>query len=712
MRYLNIKIKKLSLIIALATFAYISLWYFYSQQPLLDLFNKFSFHKNLENDDMTLGFDHIYVTNVSNHNKLHLLQKNYVSNSIYQSIVDHNYKSALILEDDIDIELNIKSIMTDIHPILPANWEILYLGHCSNWEGSSGEPLSDQNHGQSIYKLFKSNRPYCTHAYAVSYRGALKLLKKFTELITPIDLELTKMITTNEISSYTIIPSVITRCLISDESTDLYPGKNILDVFSLKNSTLFSLGFNYELNSTLGFSHIYVLGLESRRDRREKLEVLEKKLNLKFEFFPAVPQEDKKALQELELKDPNLMPAQVACYLSHYKIYQSIIQRGYDSALILEDDVDFELNIASIIANTYRVLPSDWDVYYIGYCDYMERSGYILDGQSNSPFYKVHRSVMPVCTHGYAVSRAGILKLLEHLNPITETVDSTILRLMRAGTINSFSLVPLAMVQWRSSINPSDIAPEFRFHYFISLQHSALEHFGLIKETNNTLGFNKIYFINYQDEPGYQNITEKLTKMSDKLCLVFTNFDSISSSKINQKNKLKESQKVSYLSHYKVYESIINNEYGSALILEGDMDIELRITSIMVDIHRILPTDWDIIYLGYCNTSESTSGEPLPGNNNNQFDYKLFKSDKPHCTFAYAVSYSGALKLVEKLGNSITSPLKPLDIELVNIIQSGKINSYTLVPPIITNFRKSHYGKDISDIHLKNSTIEYFKIDE
>ncbi|CAG8475059.1 9428_t:CDS:1 [Cetraspora pellucida] len=747
MRYLNIKVKKLSLIISLVTFTYVSLWYFYSQQPFLDLFTKFSFHKNLENVDMTLGFDHIYVTNVSSrpgaheklrsiekklnlefeffpitkqfddkdHNKLHLLQKAYVSNSIYQSIVDHNYKSALILEDDIDVELNIKSIMTDIHHILPINWEILYLGHCSNWEGKSGGPLPTYNRKESIYKLFKSKRPYCTHAYAVSYRGALKLLKNFTKLITPIDLELTKMITTNEISSYTIIPSVITRCLISDESTDLYPGKHILDVFSLKNSTLFSLGFNYELNNTLGFSHIYVLGLESRRDRREKLKVLEKKLNLKFEFFPAISQDDKKAFQELELKDPNLMPAQVACYLSHYKIYQSIIQRGYDSALILEDDVDFELNIASIISNTYRVLPSDWDVYYIGYCDYMERTGYILDGQSNSQFYKVHRSVMPVCTHGYAVSRAGILKLLEHLNPIIETVDSTILRLMRAGTINSFSLVPLAMVQWRSSINPSDIAPEFRFHYFISLQHSALEHFGLIKETNNTLGFNKIYFINYQDEPDYQNITEKLTKMSDKLCLVFTNFDSISSSeisKINQKNKLKESQKVSYLSHFKVYKSIINYGYGSALILEGDMDIELRITSIMVDIHRILPADWDIIYLGYCNNSEGTSGEPLPGNNNNQFDYKLFKSDKPHCTFAYAVSYAGALKLVEKLGNSITSPLKPLDIELVNMIQSGTINSYTLVPPIIANFRKSHSGKDISDIHLKNSTIEYFKIDE
>ncbi|CAG8607271.1 23091_t:CDS:1, partial [Racocetra persica] len=631
-----------------------------------------------------------------NNNEPQLLQKAYASYNIYKSIVDHNYRSALILEDDIDFELNIKSIMTNIHHTLPDNWEILYLGHCSNWEGKSGEPLPDYNHGQSIYKLFKSKRPYCTHAYAVSHRGAFKLLKKLVNLTALIDLELTNMITANEIISYTIIPSIISRCHISDESTDLYPGKNTVDVFSLNDSTLFSLGLNYELNSTLGFSHIYVLNLESRRDRREKLENLEKKLNLKFEFFPAVSQDDENALKELEVETSVLNPAQISCYLSHYKIYQSIIQRGYDSALILEDDVDFELNIASIISDTYRVLPSDWDIFFLGYCDSTETQGQLLDGQSSSSPYTIRRSTMPVCTHGYAISRAGALKLIEYLNPITKTVDATILRLLQSRTINAFSLVPLAMVQWRSSINPSDVANESRYFYFISLKHSALEHFGILKETNNTLGFNKIYFMDYEDESDYQKIVGKLTKMSDKLCLVFTNFYAISS----------------YSSHFEVYQSIIDYENGSALILEGDMDIELRITSIMSDIHRILPADWDIIYLGYCNNSEGKSGEPLPGSNNNLSDYKLFKSENPYCTFAYAVSRAGALKLLEKLGNSTQSSHRPLDVKLVNIIQSREINSYTLVPPVIVKSGKSHSDKEISDIHmLKNSTRKYFELD-
>ncbi|CAG8809738.1 16104_t:CDS:1, partial [Racocetra fulgida] len=133
------------------------------------------------------------------------------------------------------------------------------------------------------------------------------------------------------------------------------------------------------------------------------------------------------------------------------------------------------------------------------------------------------------------------------------------------------------------------------------------------------------------------------------------------------------------------------------------------ITSIMVDIHRILPADWDIIYLGYCNNSEGKSGEPLPDRNNNSPVYKLFKSEMPYCTFAYAVSHAGALKLINKLGSSTNSPL---DVELVNIIQSKEINSYTLVPPIIVKSGKSYSDKENPDIHsLKNSTSEYFKLD-
>src|SRR5581483_6689738 len=68
---------------------------------------------------------------------------------------------------------------------------------------------------------------------------------------------------------------------------------------------------------------------------------------------------------------------------------------------------------------------------------------------------------------------------------------------------------------------------------------------------------------------------------------------------------------VNWINHYKVYQSIIDNDYGSALILEDNIDIEVEISSIMSDVQKILPSDWEILYLGHCGNTEGTFDEPL-----------------------------------------------------------------------------------------------------
>ncbi|CAG8443323.1 27575_t:CDS:1 [Dentiscutata erythropus] len=495
-RLINNKKLIFVIVVVLVEFAYVCFWSLNIQIP------HFNFTKQFINQNFNstfLGFDHIYVINISSlpgtyerlkliENKLNLnfeffpavsqfdnellnefnqselssSQKAYYFShyKIYQSIAQHKYESALILEDDIDFEHNITSIMTEIYQTLSADWEILYLGHCSDWERNSDMYLSENNNNSpSTYKIFKSKRPYCTHAYAVSYAGALKLLQKLHNITTnPIDLELVNIIKSNEISSYTIVPPVISRWRF-DKSTDLYPGRNTSNLFSLKNSTLHSLGLNYVLNNTLGFSHIYIINRVNRVDRRENFESVAKKLNLNFEFFTALPKDDKEALKELRLADnAGLMQTQIASYLSHYKIYQSVINNEYDTALILEDYIEFEPNIDTIITDTFKFLPSDWDLFYFGHCSDHEASGLFIDGQDSSAVYKLYRSRHPLCTHGYAISRAGAFKLIEMLIPASQAIDSELAELNFLGLINSYSIVPPAIVQWGSSSNPSSIA--------------------------------------------------------------------------------------------------------------------------------------------------------------------------------------------------------------------------------------------------------------
>ncbi|CAG8855722.1 34803_t:CDS:1, partial [Gigaspora margarita] len=201
----------------------------------------------------------------------------------------------------------------------------------------------------------------------------------------------------------------------------------------------------------------------------------------------------------------------------HYKVYQSIIKHGYESALILEDDVDFELNIDSIITDTFKLLPSNWDLFYLGYCSYEERNGHFVDGQDNSATYKLYRSTLPTCTHGYVVTRAGAQKLVKMLVPMPKTLDARLAELNRIGDINSYSLVPPAMIQWRSPTNPSSVYPGGDTWFYYYLKNSALEFFGLIKESNNTLGFNHIYVIRHQDQS--QSLKKQLSRITDTLYL-------------------------------------------------------------------------------------------------------------------------------------------------------------------------------------------------
>ncbi|CAG8810045.1 33802_t:CDS:1, partial [Racocetra persica] len=159
---------------------------------------------------------------------------------------------------------------------------------------------------------------------------------------------------------------------------------------------------SHSKRTTLGFSHIYVVNLEYRIDRHEKMEVLGKYLGLDLDFFKAVSR----------LSKSNLTVGAKACYLSHYRIFESIVKNGYENALILEDDVDMEVNITDIMTEVHHNLPNDWDMLYLGHCDEWD-SNYF---KTNLTVHILHTTGHPKCTHAYAVSAKGAKKLIEKLN--------------------------------------------------------------------------------------------------------------------------------------------------------------------------------------------------------------------------------------------------------------------------------------------------------
>ncbi|KAJ2907683.1 hypothetical protein GGI21_003642, partial [Coemansia aciculifera] len=89
---------------------------------------------------------------------------------IYQDIRAHHYHSALILDDSVDMELNIRMLMRTALQNLPKDWDMFFPGHCGAFEGGTGGGMPP---GVPV----PANMPICLHAHAVSFKGAGQIVK-------------------------------------------------------------------------------------------------------------------------------------------------------------------------------------------------------------------------------------------------------------------------------------------------------------------------------------------------------------------------------------------------------------------------------------------------------------------------------------------------------------------------------------------------------
>ncbi|KAJ1962186.1 hypothetical protein GGI12_002796 [Dipsacomyces acuminosporus] len=209
----------------------------------------------------------------------------------------------------------------------------------------------------------------------------------------------------------------------------------------------------------LGFDHVYVINLERRRDRRQIMGKLMSYLNIQYELF--------RATNETEVDNTNktgpvdikyhIRPAERACMRSHMNVLKDIVIHGYQHALILEDDVDFEADIKSRMGDLLPHVPAAWDILYLGHCS-RER---FKQTEFHKDLFVARR---PSCTHAYAVSFEGAktaLGLLEEGWPNPDKpYDLTLIGIL--NKLDAFSVEPPYIVQVRDEVPPGDVAPDTR----------------------------------------------------------------------------------------------------------------------------------------------------------------------------------------------------------------------------------------------------------
>lgn len=130
------------------------------------------------------------------------------------------------------------------------------------------------------------------------------------------------------------------------------------------------------------FDAVYVINLDRRTDRMERLDTQLKNLGIEYERFSAVD-----ALEEN-------IPPYIAGKLSHQKVLE---QLNGQKALILEDDALFVEGFQESFDEVMEYLPSDWDVFYLGVL-LQPRIGKLV--QVNKHW---HRQVVSVGMQAYCV---------------------------------------------------------------------------------------------------------------------------------------------------------------------------------------------------------------------------------------------------------------------------------------------------------------------
>ncbi|KAI0296701.1 hypothetical protein BC826DRAFT_908110 [Russula brevipes] len=136
----------------------------------------------------------------------------------------------LVLEDDVDIERDVKRRLQALLDALPGAWDIVYLGHC--WSNESQvSPLRSvslrlPNGRTTLSGLYPASSPKCTHAYLLSRIGARRIVAHLRHppfaYSRAIDQALAWLVQSGRLRAFSIVPPVVVQRKIV--LSDVVPG--------------------------------------------------------------------------------------------------------------------------------------------------------------------------------------------------------------------------------------------------------------------------------------------------------------------------------------------------------------------------------------------------------------------------------------------------------------------------------------------------------
>lgn len=159
--------------------------------------------------------------------------------------------------------------------------------------------------------------------------------------------------------------------------------------------------------------NVYVINMDKDKHRFKQITKECQKFNIKFERFTGI---DATILTKKEKSKyitnycNNYCPNSIiGCAISHIKIYEDIINKGYKNALILEDDIYIYDDFYDILNKAFEELPDNYDILYLGFLNFFNLK------KNNNTNKNIFIPILPFGTHAYIISNKGCKILLKHL---------------------------------------------------------------------------------------------------------------------------------------------------------------------------------------------------------------------------------------------------------------------------------------------------------
>ena len=108
------------------------------------------------------------------------------------------------------------------------------------------------------------------------------------------------------------------------------------------------------------FDHAYCINLERSKERRASAQKQFETHGLDVEMFNAT---------DGNLEAPSklfITKTEWGCAMSHVRIWRDIVEKGYETSLIFEDDVVLTPNFIEKLKKVMSELPDDWDFLNLG----------------------------------------------------------------------------------------------------------------------------------------------------------------------------------------------------------------------------------------------------------------------------------------------------------------------------------------------------------